>query len=536
MISVEKAPSAVAARVAALRARKDSGASTRVTFDDLYIRTKDKKIVQFKPNPVQERYLDQICPRWRDGDYSMTGKREILLKARQFGFSTLIAAIFFCDTLNTPNTQTVVIAHDAETSVRLFDMVKRFYDHLPEHKKPKTKYSNRRELVFEDNNSVYFVGTAGNRSFGRGGTINNVHGSEVAFWPDAEELLTGLSEAVPEDGNIFLETTANGLGNYYHEEYTLAQNGGSIYDARFFAWFEHPEYTLPVPEHFNLTPREEALKRTHNLSLGQLAWYRKKGKALKSKLPQEYPSTAEEAFVASGNPYFDRDRLKEILGALLINVELQAIELDAPDHFPLLKKYADRITYYKAPEEGRHYLVGADTAEGLDESGKHDFDSADVLDWDTWEQVCHLHGSWDTHEYGLVLDEIGRFYNNALVAVERNNHGHAVLNALIYSAQYPNVYYDEQYDEYKKESVKKPGWPTTPKTKTLALDTLATGITEKGVHIRNRKTVGELMTFVKLPGGKAGGEGSSHDDRVMSLAIACAVALTQKPAQEWAIY
>lgn len=459
----------------------------------------------------------------------MTGKREILLKARQFGFSTLIAALFFCDTVNNPNTQTVVIAHDAETSILLFGMVKRFYDHLPPHKKPKTKYSNRRELVFEDNGSVYYVGTAGNTSFGRGGTINNVHGSEVAFWPDADTLLTGLSEAVPEDGNIFLETTANGLGNFYHEEYTLAQNGGSSFDARFFGWFEHPEYQSEVPPNFVLTEKEQTLQRAHNLSLGQLAWYRKKAKSLKNKLPQEYPSTAEEAFVASGNPYFDRERLKEILGALLIDPDLQAIELEIPDRFRLINQYREKIDFYKAPKENRSYLVGADTAEGLDDSGRHDFDAADVLDWETWEQVCHIHGSWDTHEYGLLLAEIGEFYNNALVAVERNNHGHAVLNALIHSAEYPNVYFDEQYDEYKKESVKKPGWPTTPKTKTLALDTLATAINELGIHIRSRKTVSEMMTFVKLPGGKAGGEGSSHDDRVMCLAIACAVALTVKP-------
>lgn len=505
--------------------------STLVTFDDLYIRTKDKRLIQFNPNHVQAKYLDEIAPEWRSGHYYLASLREILLKARQFGFSTLIAALFFCDTINNPNTRTVVLAHDLDTSKLLFNMVQTFYDCLPPHKKRPTEYSNRRELVFEDTKSAYYVGTAGSLSFGRGGTINNVHGSEVAFWPDAEVLLTGLLEAVPDDGNVFLETTANGLGNFYHEEFTLAQNGGSIFKPRFFAWFEHEEYATEPPAGFTLTEDEQKLKSTHNLSDAQINWYRKKAKSLKRKVAQEYPSTAEEAFVASGNPYFDRDRLKEILHGLITNPELQHLDVRFPDTYRLLNKYRDRIELFKLPADGEDFLIGADVAEGLDADGKHDFDSAHVLNWNTWEEYCHLHGSWEPNEYGQILAELGHFFNEALIVVERNNHGHSTLNTLINSVQYGNVYFHEEYDEYKKETTKKPGWPTTVKTKFIALDTLNAAIDENGIHLRSRKTIGEMMTFVKKPGGKAGGEGSSHDDRVISVAIASAVALTQKPAR-----
>lgn len=503
-----------------------------VTFDDLMVRTIDRRIVQFRPNAVQRKYLSLIAPNWESYDYRMVGIRDFILKARREGITTLIAALYFIDTINNANTTSVEIAHDADTSIRVFGMIKRFYDYLPPEKKRPLKYSNRKELVFDDIDSSFFVGTAGNVHFGRSDTINNAHGTEVAFWPDAGELLTGLEETVPPDGNMVLESTANGLGNYYHEEWVSAENQGSQYRPVFFAWFDFPDYATEPPDDWIPTEEESNLQQTHKLTDSQVYWWKLKKKNKKKKMAQEYPSTPEEAFIASGNPYFDRDRLQVILKSLIKDPEFQPIDLDIPDSYPLIRKYREFIEFYKPPQEKRSYLVGADTAEGLDTTGKLDADSADVLDWDTWEQVCHIHGNWDTHTYGLLLAEIGAFYNNALVAVERNNHGHAVLNALIYSAKYPNVYFDEQYDEHKKESVKKPGWPTTPKTKTLSLDTLATAILELGVHIRSRKTVSELMRFVHLPGGKAGGEGNSHDDRVISLAIACVVALTIKPEKE----
>lgn len=505
-----------------------------VTFDDLFIRTKDSppRIIQFVPNPVQRKYLAQICPNWERYDYRMQGLKEIILKARQEGFSTLIAALFFIDTINTPYTRSVVLAHDADTSIRLFGMIQRFYDYLPPEKKRPLKYSNRRELVFEDIDSSYFVGTAGNVNFGRSDTINNVHGSEAAFYPNAGELWTGLEESVPENGNIFKETTANGLGNDFHEEWVDAENGNSTFTTRFYAWFEFPDYSLPAPPEFKPNKEESALQVAHNLSLDQVYWWHRKKKQKKKKMAQEYPSTSAEAFIASGNPYFDRDRLTEILQGLAANPELGPIEIEIPEQYKLLRKHRDKIEFYRAPQQGRTYTIGADVAEGVDDRKQPDHCSADVLDNTTWEQVCHVHGNWEPYEYACLLDELGRFYNDALLVIERNNHGHSVLNTLINQVFYPNLYYHESYDEYKKESVKKPGWLTDLKHKPLSLDNLETGISERGVHIRSRGTVSELMTFVHLPGGKSGGEGNSKDDRVMSLAITCIVAINSKPPKE----
>jgi hypothetical protein len=175
----------------------------------------------------------------------ISGIREVLLKARQFGFSTLILGLFFLATINHPHTSTVVVAHDADSTERMFQIVQRFYESLPASRRAKTRYANRREYLWPEIDSSFFVGTAGAKDFGRGSTINNAHLSEVAFWPDAEDLVAGLLQAVPADGNVIIETTANGLGNWSYKEYQAARRRESVFVPRFYAWFLDDSYRLP---------------------------------------------------------------------------------------------------------------------------------------------------------------------------------------------------------------------------------------------------------------------------------------------------
>lgn len=286
------------------------------TFADLKIRRKDKQLVTFEPNAVQQLYLDEITPRWRSGDYAMTAQREIILKARQFGFSTLILALFFLDTVNNPETQTKVMAHDTDTTELLFGMVHRFYNNLPS--PPPTKYSTRRELAFSHNGSFLSVQTAGSMGAGRGGTPTNIHCSEVAFWPDPE-IFTGLMQSLPLNGNCFEETTANGLGNEFYDQYQDAKLGLSNFTPRFYAWFDHPEYSVvPAPD-FEPTVKELELIINHGVTYDQLQWRRNKIKepGMGDKFVQEYPANDTEAFRVSGSTFFDRfDKAKIVKRAM----------------------------------------------------------------------------------------------------------------------------------------------------------------------------------------------------------------------------
>lgn len=491
----------------------------------------------FEPNKVQQDFLDEVAPGWRKHDYKMTGKKAIVLKARKEGITTCIAALFFLDSVNNANTESVVIAHDLKTTEMIFRIIKRFWEKLPDHKRPEAKYASKREFYWPGLDSSFFVGTAGAKEFGRGLTPTNVHGSEVAFWPGGDEIVAGLLEAVPEDGNVFLESTANGLGNYFQEEWESAENGQSVFKPLFYPWFIFPEYTKK-PEHgFKMTEGEAKLAKRHKLTAGQIAWRRDKAKALKKKLPQEHPSDAAEAFISSGNPYFDREALMEALGRCTD----PGIPVVPPQFAKLCSAREESLRVWKYPEDGRRYVVDGDPAEGLDDKGDPDFCSADVLDADTWEQVATLHGRWGTHEFGMLLAELGHWYNTALLGIERNNHGHAVLDAVIHTAGYPlmgqrpwgGVYCHEEFDVKKATKNKRPGWPTTPKTKYLALDGLEESIAGSDIKFNSAATVRELVRYVHLPGGKAGGDGGSHDDRVMSIAVGIAV-LRAKPKTTWA--
>ncbi len=608
------------------------------TLADLQIRTKDKRLIPLAPNAVQAQYLDLICPNWQNGDLQLQSARELILKSRQFGFSTLILALLFLDTINTPHTQTVVVAHDMDSTLRLFQMVQRFYTNLPL-PKPRARYANRREFFWPDLDSSFFVGTAGNGEFGRGATLSNVHASEVAYWPDGEEIMAALLQAVPPHGNVFQESTANGVGNYFFTEYERARNADSSFTPRFFPWFAHPEYAVPLerplPEkekrrqkeeeflpgvsgvpltrHFvpptpwpspgtrargegttetdgldsalvrasssgsipsplarvpgegqgvggtrptsnsdtpslksslqslasqlaPLTEDEQHLRALHSLTDEQLLWRRLKLRepGLRHKFTQEFPANPREAFLSSGTPYFDLDKL-DALALQLEDAAFDPLPLEVPPNFPNLRRHRAALQLWAAPEAAHAYVIGADTAEGIADFGDHDFDSASVWDATSGQQVAHLHGHFDTHQYGLMLAELGFWFNTALLGIERNNHGHAVINAVLHSANYPEattspslgsgaistgLYLHQEYDEKRQPRERRPGFPTTSASKYLILDELASAIENDDFHPRSRALVADLMRFVHLPGGKAGGQTGVHDDRVMDAALA----------------
>ena len=290
-------------------------------LSDLLIQTKDQRLVPFTPNHLQEAYLDTLVPNWREGDIQTSALREIILKARQFGFSTLIAALFFLSTVTTQNTTTVVVAHDNETSEEIFQMIHRFWENLPDHNRPATRYNSRRQLFWPSLNSRFLARTAGSRAgAGRGLTIQNLHCSEAAFYTNPR-LFTALLQAVPANGCVFVESTANGEsgdGKVFHDEYQKARlgqgQGQSAFTARFYAWWQHEEYEREPGPDWQRTPEEWTLVRKHDLDTRfgaartdrKLAWRRWKRSepGMGSLSAQEFPGDDREAFLVSGTRFF----------------------------------------------------------------------------------------------------------------------------------------------------------------------------------------------------------------------------------------
>ena len=271
----------------------------------LKIRTKDKGLCPFVLNDAQRYIHDKLEQQIKD-----TGKvRAIILKGRQQGASTYVGGRFIHKVTHNKGVRAFILTHDGESTNALFEMTERYHENLPPFVKPTTSAANAKELHFGVLDSGYKIGTAGNKAVGRGQTIQYFHGSEVAFWLNASEHTKGIMQAVPDaDGTeVVWESTANGVGNFFHEQWKLAEKGLSEFIPIFVPWFWQSEYKKVVPEGISFTDEEMALLEIYNITKEQLYWRRIKVAELttdgvdgEKAFKQEYPMNAAEAFQVSG--------------------------------------------------------------------------------------------------------------------------------------------------------------------------------------------------------------------------------------------
>jgi len=268
-----------------------------------------------------------------------TGKiRAIILKGRQQGCSSYVEGRFYWKVTFNCGLRSFILTHQNEATNNLFEMAKRFHEHCPEIIRQRLQASNAKELIFSDIDSGYKIGTAGNKNVGRSSTIQLLHGSEAAFWQNAPELSAGLMQAVPglPGTEIFIESTAKGIGNYFHEQWQMAEMGASEFVPIFVPWFWQDEYVKPIAKEFIPDSDEEQLIYAYGLSFEQLNWRRAKiiehssgGQNGSRIFKQEYPCNPTEAFLSSGDDCFiqpqivtrARSAIAEPYGPLIIGCD-----------------------------------------------------------------------------------------------------------------------------------------------------------------------------------------------------------------------
>jgi hypothetical protein len=270
----------------------------------LFIRTKDAKVEPFRFNRAQ-RYIHERLEAQR----AQLGRvRALILKGRQQGCSTYVGARYYHATTWAHGVKTFILTHEDQATQNLFEMVDRYHEHCPPFVRPSTGASNAKELHFDKLDSGYKVGTAGSKGVGRSATIQLFHGSEVAFWPNAQTHAAGVLQAVPdmEGTEVILESTANGVGNLFHEKWKDAEAGVGDFIAIFVPWYWQEEYRKPVGPDFTMTEEEQAYADAYGLDAEQIAWRRNKIADLKDEtlFKQEYPANAAEAFQMSGHDGF----------------------------------------------------------------------------------------------------------------------------------------------------------------------------------------------------------------------------------------
>lgn len=448
----------------------------------LKIRTKTRR-TKFELNRAQREY-SRTCT-----------KHNIVLKARQVGITTYIAARYFIETITHPGTLTVQVAHDRESAEEIFRIVKRFWDQLPDYmrRRLRTSNCNARQIVFPNLDSEYTVAAA-DENAGRGLTIQNLHCSEVARWGEkGEEALASLRAAVVPDGEIVLESTANGAGGLFYEEWQRAEETG--YRRHFFPWWFEESYAIKRGSSLlPLTPEEEKLKNEHRLRLGQIRWRRQQWASLRGLAPQEFAEDAITCFRASGECVFDQEAVDRALQGTGEPVETR------DNH---------RLMIWLPPQAGREYVIGVDPAGG---GAEGDYSCAQVIDRRLGTQCAELHGHYPPRELAKMLVDLGKEYNLALIAVEKNNHGHGVL-AYLRTSEYPNVFTQKGQD----------GWLTSAVSRPAMIENLAGALVEEAMLFRSPRLLNECRTFVRFGDGNTGAAAGTHDDCVMALAIAWAV-------------
>lgn len=271
----------------------------------LQIRTKSGSVEPFILNRAQLYIHSRLEEQRRN-----TGiVRALILKGRQQGCSTYVGGRYYHKTTHNQGIQTFILTHALNATDNLFKMAQRYYRGTPEVVRPVVSTNNSKELIFGKIDSGYKVGTAENKSVGRSSTIQLFHGSEVAFWANASEHAKGILEAVPNaiGTEIILESTANGIGNFFHQMWQNAEAGISDYIAVFVPWFWQEEYKAEVPLELHLTSQEIDLQKLYGLTLEQLQWRRLKivnlslnGQNGEKAFMQEYPCNSAEAFQLTG--------------------------------------------------------------------------------------------------------------------------------------------------------------------------------------------------------------------------------------------
>ena len=271
----------------------------------LKIKTKNEGIINFNFSNIQLDAHRRIEERKRQGKPC----KIIFLKSRQVGMSTMTEARYFSKCLFNRAKNAFVLADKSDSARNIFQMTKRYYDNLPEgFKIPLLKDSTEALALVTD--SSFRVGTAGSKSVGRSMTINYFHGSEVAFWSNANEIVSGMLQTIPDnpDSELILESTANGTSGEGAYFYNMVQSGldeKSDFMTLFYAWYQQNEYRRKIIEPIKWTDEELELKRLYNLDDEQLAWRRAKltsdFKGREYLFKQEYPSSIQEAFVTTSN-------------------------------------------------------------------------------------------------------------------------------------------------------------------------------------------------------------------------------------------
>jgi len=451
-----------------------------VYFCENYLKIidRDGNLVPFKMKPAQRQLFEAIG----------NNPWQIILKARQMGSSTIIAAFFFWKSLFIPNERCLIVAHTHEAVRNIYRIYKTFYDHLPKFLQFRTKTSSANEIVFFHGGTIR-ISSATGQNF-RGATYNNIHCSETAFWKDIAQTIAGLFQTATGNSNIIIETTANGL-NAFHSLWVDGDNG---FDKTFVSWTMEPDYKL---DEIDMQPSTQLLNYAKEWGLTEKqTWWAAQTLAVRcaNSWPifcQEYAIDAMTCFVSSGDRFFN----------------------EVYPHAQFKEGYIE----YEPHNAQSAYVLGADTASG---SATGDYSAFIVLDVTSGRPriVSSFVGRDSPIQFArLVYSECKKY--NATAVIESNSYGLSIIEYLRHQ-DYGKLFTNEKYDDMQKVWTTKIGFNTNSRSRPILLSKLQQFVNGNEVAIIDERLKFQFNTFIYNAKGRPDHAPGAHDDLVISLGLA----------------
>jgi hypothetical protein len=440
-----------------------------------YIRHPENGRIKFQMFEAQMETIES----WLNTRYSL------ILKARQIGFSTLVSTYAFWNAFFYGDRPILMLSRTEREAIKLLQKAKYGYQFLPEWMKFRGGPYNQTQTKMEFSNGSYIESLPSASDPARGESAWLIVVDELAFLSNSEEAWGAIEPVADVGGRVIMLSTANGEGNLFHKLWVEATTGNNRFTPLFFPW--------------------SANGRSQD-------WYEaKKADTPDWLMAQEYPDNADDAFLRSGRPVFNLEVLRNIetkdpVARGYLTSDLKFVE------------DGGALSIWEWPDNSAEvpgkYVIGADPSQGMEHG---DYASVHVIHARTNHVVATWHGHIDPDLLGSeVLYNLGRFYRNALIGVESNNHGLTTLKFL-QRKKYNNIYM-QRSPQYKK-SVPSDilGFRTTQVTKPLMIDELNEVLRTGVLKLWDELTIAELRTFTR---NEKKMSGSPFDDRTISLAIA----------------
>jgi len=456
-----------------------------------------KKAEFFRMNKPQRKYLDTKA------------KRNIILKCRQVGFTTLNCIRALDLVLWEANMRTGILCHKKDTVMTIFkDITKFSYDWFKKDwsnfYKPNQVSDSASTLSFSDDG----LGRALDSSIRvmydfRGKTLHFLHVSEAAFIEN--KRLTGSVNGVPLNGEVTYESTANGMAGEFYRLWQLWRTRGKTAPCKgfFIPWYSHyPE----IEEEFDFEPAEgltaEEVKLLENyrgkITNAHINWRRWcidancEGDA--EVFEVEYPSNDEDCFLSNGASVFPKSITKmqrrntrdPVFLGFLMRIG-HSYEIKDDQH--------GIVAVWEAPEPDATYVIGADPSGGV---GK-DNGAAYIKNQKTKKHVARLWGDLTPADFARELYKLGMFYNKAWICVESNNYGHVVIHELKRMG-YHRMYKRRVIDELTNKPTKKVGFLTTNESKLMITEKFKKAAQSGGVIVTDKELISEMSTFIQISG------------------------------------